>query len=310
MKIVLPVQALPKERLAHASQGVVYALDNDIVLKIPFQYEVTSDLEQAHHWDLSLRSFVTRENESTVYNALQQSPHPNFPRSFITDQSDYLFLERLEPLQDAWPNATYTRRCNWALDLLSALSWLEKRGFVHGDLAVRNLGVDVRSQSLKLFDFGSAISCLHLDFSNDINRDHFDLATCLHFILAGVDPFAHVGSRQEATMTRHILETGQWKIAKDAEVIGGIIKDGWAGRHGSIKFSDLFDRVANALRITRQHSRPTSPTMPAEDYYQELQSRCQDWLRNAQRNPLWKDADEYVAACRSVGHRAVLDDWR
>lgn len=307
MRIVSPFQTLPEECLATASQGVVYALDRDIVLKVSFQYEVTLDLEQAHCWDLSLRSFVAMENESAVYEALEESPHPNFARRLATTRPDHLFLERLKPLQEAWPNAKHLDRCRWVLDLLAALSWLEKNGFVHGDLAVRNLGVDSFSNSLKLFDFGSSIPRSHPDFSNDITRDHFDLATCLHFILSGIDPFANIRSRTEANEIRHILETGQWVIAKDAEVIAGIIQDGWAGRNGLMEFNDLFEHVAKTIQIPELY---LTPITTAESYYQSLRSRCQDWLRHTERNPLWKDADEYVSACRNVGHRAVLDDWR
>ncbi|RSL89479.1 hypothetical protein CEP52_014886 [Fusarium oligoseptatum] len=308
MKINSPFQTLPKECLAAASQGMVYALDNDIILKVPFQYEVTEeDLEQAHCWDLSLRSLVAMENESAVYQALQESPHPNFVRRLIATRVDCLFLERLETLQNAWPKAKHTQRYRWALDLLAALSWLEKIGFVHGDLAVRNLGVDRFSNCLKLFDFGSSISRSHPDYSNDMMRDHFGLATCLHFILSGIDPFATVRSHSEAIEIRCKLESGQWQVAKEAEVVADTIQDGWAGRNGSMRFNQLFDRVANTFHRLSQY---TTPTTLVEGHYQKLQSRCQDWLRYAQANPLWKDPDEYVAACQHVGHQAVLDDWR
>ncbi|KAK7398189.1 hypothetical protein QQX98_012437 [Neonectria punicea] len=244
MKIILPFENTPEERLGIGpSQGVVYALDEDIVLKLPFQYEVTRDIKQAYCWDHSIRSLVAMEQEAAVYEALHNRPHPNFTRKLATNQSDYLFLERLEPLQEAWPNAKQRDRHRWVLELLAAVSYLEKIGFVHGDLAVRNLGVD-RSNTLKLFDFGSAIPRSHPDFSHDIVRDHSNLATCLHFLLSGVDPFADAHSHARVTKIRDMLKDGRWRIAEGAEVIADIIRDGWAGRNGSMAFNDLFVQKA------------------------------------------------------------------
>lgn len=306
MRIILPFQTPPKECLSIGpSQGLAYALDKDIVLKLPFQYEVTRDIELAHRWDLSIGSFVAMEKELAVYEVLQARPHPNITRRLVTNRSDYLFLERLEPLQRVWPDAKRGDRHRWVLELLDAVSWLEKLGVVNGDLAVRNLGVD-RANSLKLFDFGSAISRSHPDFPNDVMRDHFNLATCLHFLLSGIDPFADVRSHAEAIKTRAMLEAGHWNIAQGAEVISNIIQDGWTGRTWSMTFNDLFDQVANILEAPSQCSAPTL----TESHYRYLQSRCQDWLLHAPRDPLWRDPDEYISACRDVGHEADLDIWR
>lgn len=103
MKITLPFRGPLEECLRIGpSQGLVYALDQDIVLKLLFQYEVSQDMEMAHCWDLSLRGFViATEKELDVYRALHGRPHPNFARRLVIDKSDCLFLERLVPLQRA-----------------------------------------------------------------------------------------------------------------------------------------------------------------------------------------------------------------
>ncbi|KID94566.1 kinase domain containing protein, partial [Metarhizium majus ARSEF 297] len=190
-------------------------------------------------------------------------------------------MERLDPLEKVWSVASRQDRCQWALDLLDATSWLEKLGFVNGDLAVRNLGVD-RANTLKVFDFGSSSPS---EYATDVRLDHFDLAMCLHFILSGVDPFAGVQSRLEAVQTRHQLEAGRWTIAEGAEVIGHVIQDGWTGRTGTKSFKDLFDQVS---RILGAQNLP--PDLKAGgEHYQSLQLRCQDWLRNTPNNPLWKN---------------------
>ncbi|KND90049.1 Activated CDC42 kinase 1 [Tolypocladium ophioglossoides CBS 100239] len=295
----------PQECLTiRPSQGLVYALDEDVVLKVPFQYGVTEKAEVQHYLDLSLASFVAMEKELAVYNTLQSRPHINFLRRFATGMSDGLFLERLEPLQKAWPRASRGDRERWVLEFLEAKSWLEEIGFVHGDLAVRNLGVD-RSNRLKLFDFGSAISRSHPDFPNDVMKDHFDLATCVYFLLSGVDPFANVRSRPEAGEIRTMLESRRWIIGEDAESLASIIQDGWTGKNASLTFHDVLKQAIDILGTPNGKSLP-SP----REHYGHLESRCQDWLRLARRHPSWKHVDEYVSACRIVGHEADLDVWR
>ncbi|KJZ71568.1 hypothetical protein HIM_09037 [Hirsutella minnesotensis 3608] len=287
MRIILPFQEPPKECLSLGpSQGLVYGLDQDIILKLPFQYEVTRDVDMAHCWDLSLGSFVATEKELAVYEALRDHPHANFARRLAPDQSDCLFLERLQPLQTAWPGSSPEHRHRWVLEFLAAVSWLEKLGFVNGDLAIRNLGVD-RANRLKLFDFGSALTRSHSDYSNDVRRDHFNLATCLHFLVSGVDPFADVYSHSEAVKIRSMLESGQWKVAKGASVLADIIQDGWSGRTGTTPFEQLSNQVVDILGTVGHHC--TSAL--SESHYECLESRCREWLGRASRDPLWKDAD-------------------
>lgn len=303
MTIILPFHHVFGECLSIGpSQGIVYAIDEEIVLKLPFQYQVSKDTAMSHCWDLSVRSFVAMEREMAIYNALQARSHPNFAQMLGPHSPDYLFLERLKPLNQVWSIAGREDHHRWVLELLAATSWLEKLGFVNGDFAVRNLGVD-KANTLKVFDFGSSSRS---QFPSDVLKDHFDLATCLHFILSGVDPFSGVHSHAEAVRIRDTLEAGQWTIAEGAEALSDIIQDGWTGRSSSRSFSDLLDHVTAALST----SSPPLDSKPAEKEYHHLQLRCQDWLRHTPRNPLWKKPDEYIAACKDVGHELNLDDWR
>ncbi|CZT50920.1 uncharacterized protein RSE6_11994 [Rhynchosporium secalis] len=126
-----------------------------------------------------------------VYDATANRRHPNIARRLNVDSSDCLFLERLQPLEQAWGNSDEKIRHRWIRELLEGIRWLEELGFTQGDMAVRNLAVD-SSNHLKLFDFGSATTKDHYDFAADVKRDHSGLATCLHYILTGVEPFANV----------------------------------------------------------------------------------------------------------------------
>ncbi|KAF5017200.1 hypothetical protein F66182_10898 [Fusarium sp. NRRL 66182] len=303
MSIILPFQDTPGQCLSIGpSQGIAYAIDKDIVLKVPFQFKVSPDTDLSHCWDLSIRSFIAMDREMAVYDALQVQPHRNFAQRLGPSSTDFLFLERLDPLDKVWSLAGRADQFRWALDLLDAASWLEKLGFVHGDVAVRNLGVD-KVSTLKVFDFGSSS---RFESSVDIINDHFDLATCLHFILSGVDPFAGVQSHSEATQIRDTLKAGQWTIAEGAEVIGHVIQDGWTGRTGTRSFTGLFNQVTKILGAT---GLPLNSKVGKRDYYQ-LHLRCQNWLCNTPTNPLWKKPEEYIAACKAVGYERDLDDWQ
>ncbi|KAK1657038.1 hypothetical protein BDP55DRAFT_568141 [Colletotrichum godetiae] len=286
------------------SQGLVYAINQEIVIKVPFQYPVLEDTSTHHLLDLSLRSFVSLEKELAVYQTIKAHPHLNITRRLETDEANCLFLERLTPLEAAWRTSNEPDRRRWALELLDAVRWLENQGWANGDLAVRNLGVDSTNR-LKVFDFGSAVDRCHPDYENDLRRDHFDLATCLHFILSGIDPFTGANSYAEVKKVRATLESGHGVVGPGAEVLTGIIQDGWTGR-GSTRFSQDFERAFDILGPLAR----STPTDQSESHYQRLESHCRDWLHNSPRNPHWKDVEGYLLDCKAVGLEADMDMWR
>ncbi|OBR16394.1 Protein kinase domain-containing protein [Colletotrichum higginsianum IMI 349063] len=307
MQIHLPFNDQSGECLGIGpSQGLVYAIDSEIVIKMPFQYAVVEDPDEHHLLELSLRSFISLEKELAVYATLKAHPHPNFVRRLETGQSDCLFLERLEPLERAWPRSTEPERRRWALELLDAVSWLEAHGWADGDLAVRNLGVD-GSNRLKLFDFGSAVHSSHPDYAIDVVRDHFELATCLHYILSGIDPLKNLRSYAEVKEVRAQLAGGHGVIGPGAEVLADIIHDGWTGRSSSTSFGQIYRRVSCLFRSIAGAA--TLPERP-ESHYQRLESRCRDWLGRASRNARFQEIEGYVRDCKAVGLDADLDVWR
>jgi hypothetical protein len=305
MQTIIPFSERPGDCLSIGpSQGLVYTIDSDIVVKVPFQYPVTKNLD-SHLLDLSLKSFVCLEKELAVYAALNTHPHTNIARRLETGHLDCLFLERLKPLEMVRPHSTELDQRRWALELLHAVSWLERLGWADGDLAVRNLGVD-RMNRLKLFDFGSAINKAHPDYANDITRDHFDLATCLNYILSGIDPFATAQSYNDVKAIRKQLTEGRGVVGQGAEVLADIIQSGWTGRRPSARFSQVLEQ---ASYILGPHI-PIDLSENPESHYKRLESRCKDWIRKSSRNTHWKNVDEYVWSCKLVGHEADLDTWR
>ncbi|KAH8732286.1 hypothetical protein GQ44DRAFT_697386 [Phaeosphaeriaceae sp. PMI808] len=219
--------------------------------------------------DQALQSFVAMEKELAVYDAVAQRPHANIAWRLEVGLSTCLFLERLQPLERAWINANETMRYHWVRQLLDAVSWLEKLGYTHGDLAVRNLAVN-SSNCLKLLDFGSASPTDHYDYAADTKRDHSGLATCLHFILTGIDLFAKVYSAQEVRQIESQLLGGCDTIEAGAEILADVIQAGWTGQTASTKFSRVKECVEAIIGVADTEN----ASRTSEEHYRRLESRC------------------------------------
>jgi len=290
------------------SQGLVYALDADIVIKMPFQYSIPDDLDDdaIFYLNHALRGFVAMERELAVYDAVANRPHINIARRLKVNSSVCLFLERLQPLEDMWASADEMMRHRWIRELVDVMSWLEEElGFTHGDVAIRNLSVDSANR-LKLFDFGSATTIDHYDYAADVKRDHSGLATCLHYILTGADPFANVDSVQEVRQIESQLLAGRGTIGAGAEALAEVIQAGWTGQAASTKFSQVKERVEAIIGAAD----PETASETSEKHYQRLESRCAEWLKRATLDQRWMNPDDYCAACRAKGYEVEMDIWR
>ncbi|CAH0019279.1 unnamed protein product [Clonostachys rhizophaga] len=298
MQTILPFTGRPGDCLSVGpSQGLVYTIDDDIVIKVPFQYPISQNLD-SHLLDLSLKSFRC----TPCYKPIR------IPTSYDGWKVTNLIVSSwsgFTPLEAAWPHSTESDRRRWALELLGAISWLEGHGWANGDLAVRNLGVDTTNR-LKVFDFGSSINNSHPDYANDIVRDHFDLATCLNYILSGIDPFATARSYRDVKKIRTELMEGRGSVGQGAEVLAGIIQGGWTGRGSSTGFRQLLEQASDIFGPLTGNILPEHQ----EGHYERLESRCRDWLRKSSRNEHWKDVDGYLLSCKSAGHEADLEIWR
>jgi hypothetical protein len=245
------------------------------------------------------------ERELALYDAVANRQHTNIARRLEVNSSSCLFLERLQPLEEMWVNADEMMRHRWTRELVDAISCVEELGFTHGDLAIRNLAVDSFNR-LKLFDFGSAITNDHYDYAADVKRDHSGLATCLHYILTGVDPFANVNSVQEVRQIESQLPGGRGSIGAGAEALTDVIQAGWTGQAASTKFSQVKERVEAIIGVAG----PETASKTSEGHYQRLESRCAEWLKRATLDQRWMDPDDYCAACRAKGYEAEMDIWR
>jgi hypothetical protein len=222
-------QKLPSSRCLSLgpSQGIVYKLSEEVV-KFPFQYPVSDGStidETKDHLYLSLRSFAIFKKERQFYDLLAENPHPNIVRRFQSEREDDIILEYLNLVAEAWGTSTKITRERWIKQLLDALLWIEKLGYLHGDISIRNIGVDHENQ-LKLFDFGSIVH-YDEDFDEQVLEDHSSLATCIHFLASGVDPLAEAHNVADLYRIRQDLKQGTAVVQEAARDLQEVIQAGW-----------------------------------------------------------------------------------
>ncbi|KAI4176442.1 MAG: hypothetical protein LQ343_000978 [Gyalolechia ehrenbergii] len=289
------------------SQGLVYAIDENIVVKVPFQYPIADnpDSEAELYRDDSLRSFELLRKEATIYRILALRPHPHIVRRLYTQPAPCLFLERAaNPLQLAQAQATTQLRYRWIRQLLSAVTWLEELGYAHGDLAIQNIGID-NHNCLKLFDLGNATNKADETFHYTLEKDHLGLANCLYFLLSGVDPLANAKDWSEVRCIQRELNGGQYKVVPEAKVLKEVILDGWTGVAAHRTFREIREMVERDIGTGDDASLHS----PAPKDYRGLEAACAEWLDRATLESRWLSEQQYRAKWRSLGYDIEEGIW-
>lgn len=281
------------------SQGIVYAIDEHVVVKLPFQYPVTnpSDCDAELYRDDSLRSLELLRKEANMYKKLAIRPHPNIVRCLYARSATCLFLERaINPLQLAQAQATKRLRYCWIRQLLSAVVRLEELGYTHGDLALQNIGID-GNDCLKLFDFGNATSKMDDTFQHMLEKDHSGLATCLYFLLTGVDPLAKAKDWSEVRYIQRDLSEGRFDIMPEAIILRKVILDGWTGAARFRTFGETREIVERIIGADDDDN-----NSPAPKDFGAMEAVCVEWLSTAIVESLWLTEEQYREKLKILGH--------
>jgi hypothetical protein len=244
-----------------ASQGVVYKLSEHHVLKMPYQYPVksvkgTSAMDEAiEQLELSQCSIDSFKNEQAFYQLLENIDSHDIVKVDISTFEYGIVLEYLQPLETAWYTSSAESRLRWIRQLLRGNAKIEELGYTHGDLAIRNMGVD-KNNDLKIFDFGSihprGKGIPHRFIERDLSR----LANCVHFLLSGNDPLAGIANLKSLRAVETALENGTFAIDTVARPVEDILKSCWkkdlaamGNVDPSIIFSHVRETVSRALDI-------------------------------------------------------------
>ncbi|KAI9841873.1 MAG: hypothetical protein M1837_000343 [Sclerophora amabilis] len=263
--------------LGQGTAGIIYAISDDIVIKVPVQYHVDTADEHGFFRHLSLRSLKALENEASIYDILASKPHKNILRRIHGSPKKCLFLERVATTLESQfmhPSPVgINARQRWIMQLVSAAEWLEQIGLSHGDLRVNNVLVDVNGV-LKLCDFDQTTTTNHQRLRDDLRN----LGTCIHFILHGTMPHPELREPEQ----NHKLEDGDFPATDN--VFGPITHKCWQGGYKSIA---LLQRDIRALLVDLQEP---DATLLIEHYsLSRLKMECISWLQNAGLNREWED---------------------
>lgn len=287
------------------SQGVVYAIDLHVVVKLPFQYPVPNrpNSDDELYRDDSLRSLELLRKEVDIYQKLALHPHPNIVRCLYARSATCLFLERaINPLQLAQAQATKQLRYRWIRQLLSAVVKLEELGYTHGDLTVQNIGIDDNG-CLKLFDFGNTTSKMDDSFQNTLKKDHSGLATCLYFLLSGVDPIAKAKDWSEVRCIQRELCEGRYSIVSEAIILREVIVDGWTGVAAFRTFGETREIVEGIIGVGDDKN----PSAPKD--FRTMEAVCVGWLNTATVESFWLTEEQYREKWKFLGYDTEEGKW-
>lgn len=141
-------------------------------------------------------------------------------------------------------------------------------------------------------------------------RAHQRLASCLHYILSGVDPGAQARdtghahhSRTDRMQWRQMVRRGKSPIAPGAEPIADILQDAWelkmtASGEGR-SFAEVERKVRNALGPLEVEDEAELQPVSSIDYG-VVEEKCREWLKAQEQEPRWMAAFEYEEAVREA----------
>ncbi|EEP82634.1 predicted protein [Uncinocarpus reesii 1704] len=211
MAISAPFSSLTDEnQIATGSASVVYSINGIVALKCPIRYASSSTQHEERQVAFLRRqseiSVNALEIEKGIFTVLEQAPHPNIVRCFLF-ADEGIFLERLATPLNVYLESVeivpQPLKIRWLLELTSAVAWIEKLGFIHGDLRPENMLL-TENHHLKLVDFDCAVTpgenlqtfsepyWLHkpdgsLDRAGP-KSEQFALGSCLYFIFHETEP--------------------------------------------------------------------------------------------------------------------------
>lgn len=243
-RLQFPFHALSADNfLARGSAGQVFAISPNIVLKCPTVFE-NRTAEQAQEMKESAEKIA---NEKAVYKTLMQHRHPNIVHGILC-VSEGIFLQRLGPTLEyhmAQCPAKPTTQTRWIRQLASALAWLERLGYVHGDLRPANIFLD-GMENIRLGDFDATVRAgeqlmvasepfckLNEDYElppAGPDTEQFSLGSCIYNIRFGHKPHHDL----DAPVRVRKLMVNQFPSTSGDGLLGKVTTNCWYGVYDSI----------------------------------------------------------------------------
>ena len=288
--------------LSRGSAGQIFAINANIVFKCPTQFTDPAP-EQAQE---SEESGEKIEREKSVYKVLMQHQHRNIVRGILC-APEGIFLQRLEcTLRDRLNSHTESpisldRQSRWIQQLASAMEWLERLGYAHGDLRPANVLLDA-GDVIKVGDFDSTVRIgeqllvttppfckLKADYEAPLAgviSEQYAVGSCIYNIRTGHEPFHDIDG---PVMVRKLMNNEFPPISND-DIFGDIVLRCWRGCYQSM--SELEQAILTHLRGSCEKqedgigaSVTQNCSQDADHTDQALVSECEAFLRQQRRRP-------------------------
>lgn len=144
----------------------------------------------------------------------------------------------------------------------------------------------------------------------NIGSAHQRHASCLHYILTGVDPdeqaqqLGHARySQTDRIQWREKVRRGEYAIAPGAEPIADILQDAWTLRttisDEAMSFSEVERKIRDALGPVDDDDDRVLKSVNNDDL-EVIEERCHAWLGAQEREPKWLGSREYEEAVREA----------
>lgn len=306
--------------LSRGSAGQIFAINDNIVFKCPTQFTDPAP-EQAQE---SKESGEKIEREKSMYKVLMQHQHGNIVRGILC-APEGIFLERLEWTLRAYLDShtespiSFETQSRWIQQLASAMEWLERLGYAHGDLRPANILLDARDM-IKVADFDSTVRIgepllvatapfckLEGDYKTPLAgavSEQYAVGSCIYNIRTGHEPFHDIDG---PLMVRKLMNNEFPPTSNDG-VFGDVVLRCWRGCYQSI--SELEQAILTHLRgsCEKQEDRiGASVTQDcsedADPIDQALVFDCEAFLRQQRRWPTFRKVNEAPGRGINIAHR-------
>ncbi|MCJ1412336.1 hypothetical protein MMC19_006430 [Ptychographa xylographoides] len=235
------------EFISRGSAGQVFAISTNLVLKCPTLFTNPAPAQSLE----SKESIEKIEREKSVYEVLMRCQHRNIV-SAVLCVPEGIFMQRLAcDLRSRIENHAkrpikLEKQCLWIKQLASAVEWLERLGYAHGDLRPANILLDAED-TIKVADFDSTVRygeqllVTTLPFCKlDDNyeaplagalTEQYAVGSCIYNIRNLVEPFHDLPG---PVMVRKLINN-EFPVTSHDHLFGDIILGCWHGKYSSIQ---------------------------------------------------------------------------